>query len=177
MKWPAEAILLIILVGSFIQPLAELGNVLKERLILNSAISNSSRAAYNNAVNIWHMGDLDAQINPEEFMECFSEAFCESLNLSQKSMDISGTSAVFSSNNGRFNDISVSFDLLHTTYDALNDDDLGETIYHDRYVTLITAQMETTYLFRTYWLKMANGASNDGYKLTANRKFIMQIIN
>ena len=179
MKWPAVLMLAAILITAAIQPVAELANILKEKVVLNAALMNSGRAANSNALNIWYMMNLEAYVDEDDYIQLFSDAFSESLDLSH---DFDGSSSPggqvrFTSNSGRFHPITVEFDLLNTTYNGLSDSDLGVTDSHDRPVTLVTVTMETPYLFRTFWLRQANGVLNDSYTLTETRKFLVQVIN
>ena len=179
MKWPAVLVLATLLLTVAIQPIGELANILKEKVVLNSALLNSCRAAQNNAINTWYLMNLDAYINEGDFMQLFSDAFSQSLNLTHN-YDRNTTidnRVTFTSNDGRFNPIIMEFDLRNTTFDELGDEDLSITGVHNRPVTLVTVTMETPYLFRTYWLRQANGALNDDYLITDARRFLIQIIN
>ena len=175
MRWPAVLVLIVVLLSAAIQPVGEFVNILREKVVLNSALMNACRAARDNSLNIWYMMNLDAHVNEDEFVSEFSRAFAKSLNLA--AINRVGNELEFISNDGRFNVISITFDMEYTTYEELDDDSLGVTDNHDRPVTLVTARMETPYKFRTYWMKQANGVSNDRYRLTATRKVLMQIIN
>ena len=175
MKWPAVLILVVLLLSAAIQPIGEFSNVLKEKIVLSSAMMNSCRAARDNTLNIWHMRNLDTVINEDEFIREFSRAFAKSLNLSAVSK---GDNVLeFTSNDGRFNKITVAFNMDRMTYEELSDDSLGDMDYYDRPMTLVTARLETPYLFRTFWLRQANGISNDHYKLIDTRKILIQMIN
>ena len=175
-------VLIAVLLTAAIQPLGELANILKEKVVLNAALMNSGRAAHNNALNIWHMMNLEARVNENDFIELFSEAFSRSLNLSHnfiRSANVNNT-VVFTSNDEdeRFNPITVEFSFEHNIrYSDIDDIDFGDTVYHDRPVTVVTVRMETPYLFRTFLLRQANGVSNDDYLITETRKFLLQVIN
>ena len=106
MKWPATLILITLLLTAAIQPVGELANILKEKVVLNAALLNSCRAARNNAVSIWHMMNLEAYINQADFIQLYSDAFSESLDLDHDYNRSTNTDnrVKFTSNNGRFND-------------------------------------------------------------------------
>jgi len=179
MKWPATLFLVAILLSAAIQPIGEFANILREKVVLNAALINSGRAARNNAISIWHMMNFEAYINEADYIQLFSDALSESLDLSHDYNRNTNTDnrVTYASNNDRFNDITIHFAFQNTTYSGLNDADIGITNYHDRPVTLVTVTMETPYLFRTFWLRSLNGISNDDYLLMDTRKFLVQIVN
>jgi hypothetical protein len=135
---------------------------------------NSARAANNNAMNIWHMMMLDAVVNEDDFISFFSQSFSDSLGLTYD-ISAAGNTVVFTSVNDRFNDITVSFEFERDFTPAGSD---AFVLVHDnREVTLVTLEMETPYLFRTFWLRTVNGVSNDNFLLRSTRPFIVQVVN
>ena len=181
MKWPAVLVLMAILLSAAIQPLGELANILKEKVVLNAALVNSCRAAQNNAVNIWYLMNLDAFVNPDDYMELFSDAFSESLGLAHDfDRRTNGDNRVITFTSAeRFADITVEFEFENFGYDddSLSYEIIGVSGFHDRRVTLVTVSMETPYHFRTFWLREANGITSDDYLLTDTRKFLVSVIN
>jgi len=167
MKWPAALILAALILSAAIQITGEFANILKEKLVLNAALVNSCRAAHNNSLDIWYMMNLDAHVGEDDFIQLFSDEFAKSLDLTHNFDKSANTDnrVVFVSNAGRFNAITVSFEYS----DAADS--------HGRPVTRVTVNLRTPYMFRTYWLSLVNGVSNDDYLLTDNREFIVQIIN
>jgi len=167
MKWPAVLILAALILSAVIQITGEFANILKEKLALNAALVNSCRAAHSNSLSIWHMMNMDAHVGADDFMRLFSDAFASSLDLSHNFNKSANTDnrVVFVSNAGRFNEITVAFEYS----DAADN--------HGRPVTLVCVSLQTPYMFRTYWLSLVNGVSNDDYLLTDKREFIVQIIN
>jgi len=173
-RWFAKLVLVAVIVSAFVPMIGEFINVLRERVVLDAALVNSARAANNNAMNIWHMMMLDAVVNEDDFIRFFSESFSDSLGLSYNNAAI-GNPMVFTSDSGRFNDITVSFAFDFNFVPSGGD--VFALAHDDRSVTLVTLEMETPYLFRTFWLRTVNGASNDNFLLRATRPFIVQVVN
>ena len=184
MKLMGYIVVAVVFSSLLLQPLSEFIHLCKEKITLNAALINSSRAAQVNALNIYRMRDLGyddpAATSGEfvlsvEFINFFVGAFSTSLSLTAQTP--TGNTAKFDAN-GRFDEITVEFTFDDTTYDALSDDyyTTADT-EHDRPVTFITAEMKTPYVFRTYWLDLANSVLPDKYKLTSTHRFLVQIIN
>jgi len=178
MKWPAILILVAIISAAALQPIIEFANVLKEKIVINAAMVNSSRAAQVNAVNIWGMMDMQAHVDEERFAYYFAEAFSQSLNLTLTEHDVSmyggETRLRFSSNDERFNDFEITVSMERRLYDEYAAEFYG---LPDRYITVVTINLATPYYFRTYWLRTVNGVSNDDYLLEQTRSFMIQVIN
>ena len=176
MKWPAVLFLIAILLTLVLGVFGEYASVMNDKMVLNAALRNSTRAARNNSINIWHLMELDAYIDEQRFIFEFSRAFADSLDLTP-AIDFDNNKVVFTNSGDRFNPITVEIELYNTTYDELDDNRLGITVYHDRPVTVMTARMETPYRFKTHWLALANGVSNEDYLLISEHTFLIQIIN
>jgi len=172
MKNMAIGIFVVILVMSFMQPLLEVSNLLKEKVTLGAAILNSCRAARNNAIasvdyygSEWNMGDMNAYIDEEEFRRFFAEAFAETLHLDD-SVDATVNPMIFRANE-RWNEITV--------WVWLDYEDSGD--FENRGITRATVEVETPYLFQTSLLQRAAAASSVVYDIREETVFLVQIIN
>lgn len=197
MRMTAIGIVIAIVAGIAMQPLFEMMNLFKEAVSLNAALMNSCRVARANSLNASRMRDLEAFINLDSLedehgnvitvglADSFSKAFCQSLELTELAYQRSGSGSenktlVFQSNDGRFKDITVELNIENgLTYSDIGDTGaFGDTVDHDRLVSVITADMKTPYVFITRWLRDAHQFTPDNeYEITSSKKLIVQIIN
>ena len=180
MKGTAIGIFIAVLLLTFLQPLIEMANVMKEKVTLGAAILNSCRAARNNALESYDgyfddyagdhkMGDLDAFIEEDMFREFFAEAFGQTLNLGVTYS--SGGKISFESIDGRWGEMTVEVDLEYDDADVFDFDFSG------RRMSSATVRVETPYVFRTVPLKTMASITGGVYRITETRKFIVQMIN
>lgn len=165
MKNIAIGILLIILVSIVVEPLVEMGLVFREKVVLSTAISNACRAAKDRSLEYELLRGLDAKINEERFKEYFSDAFESALNVSEQTDD--GNTLTFTSNDGRYNDFTVSLDFSNM-----------ENIQTSQWVSEVNVKAQATYKFKTRYLKLAEEADKDvDYQLISERKYILSVKN
>ena len=167
MKGIAIAILIVMLSAVFTQPLIETANILKEKIILDSAILNSCRSARNNSLIYGRLSDLDGAIDEDYFKEQFSVAFSDTLALTP--LDLTGSVLRFTSPSLRWNRIDVTIDIKPYAEEDLD--------FEGRGMSIATVRVETPYIFRTSLLKSAVGLSNRDFMITEKRTFVVQIIN
>jgi hypothetical protein len=161
----AIGILAIILVSIAVEPLVEMGVVFREKVVLSTAISNACRAAKDRSLEYELLRGLDAKINEERFKEYFSDAFESALNVSEQSRD--DNTLTFTSNDGRYNDFTVSLDF--------SDEENMET---GQQVSEVDVKAQATYKFKTRYLKLAEEAERDvGYQLISERNYILSVKN
>ena len=165
MKGVAKAILIVLLIWAFTQPLIEMSIALTDKVQLGAAMLNSCRSARANALTNSQMRDLNAAIDLESFSEYFAEAFCETLNLTENSLP--GTAMVFTSLDGRWETITVRLDLYTFT-----DDYLG-----DREAIQAEISLTTQYIFRTPLLREMAAIFPAAYNITETRRFDVQMTN
>lgn len=165
MKNIAIGILLIILVSIVVEPLVEMGLVFREKVVLSTAISNACRAAKDRSLEYELLRGLDAKINEERFKEYFSDAFESALNVSEQTDD--GNTLTFTSNDGRYNDFTVSLDFSNM-----------ENIQTSQWISEVNVKAQATYKFKTRYLKLAEEADKDvDYQLISERKYILSVKN
>ncbi|MBY3622586.1 hypothetical protein HGO21_23990 [Acinetobacter sp. CUI P1] len=165
MKNIAIGILLIILVSIVVEPLVEMGVVFREKVVLSTAISNACRAAKDRSLEYELLRGLDAKINEERFKEYFSDAFESALNVSEQTDD--GNTLTFTSNDGRYNDFTVSLDFSNM-----------ENTQTSQWISEVNVKAQATYKFKTRYLKLAEEADKDvDYQLISERKYILSVKN
>jgi hypothetical protein len=165
MKSIAVIILIVVLTAVFLHPLIETSNLLKEKIILDSAILNSCRSARNNSLVYDSLSNLQGFIDADVFKEQFSIAFAESLELTP--LDLTGSRLSFTSPSARWDRIDVRIDV------ELIPDDLFE----GRGKSIASVSVETPYVFRTSLLKAAVGEIGQDFKIKQERRFVVQVIN
>jgi hypothetical protein len=161
----AIGILLIILVSIVVEPLVEMGLVFREKVVLSTAISNACRAAKDRSLEYELLRGLDAKINEERFKEYFSDAFESALNVSEQTED--GNTLIFTSNDGRYNDFTVSLDFSNM-----------ENTQTSQWISEVKVKAQATYKFKTRYLKLAEEADKDvDYQLISERKYFLSVKN
>lgn len=164
MKSIAIGILLFILVSFLIQPMVEIANVAREKVILGSALSNACRAAKNTSLKYESIRDLHAQVDQNLFMQNFTETFEKAMNAAFK--ERSGNVVTFSSLDERYSEFKVILDFEE------EESSTGQII------TKVNVKAEADYNFKTRYLKIANDSRKDlDYKLTAERNLLLTVRN
>lgn len=160
--------LLVLLLGSIIvHSLVEFVNLGREKMIIGTALTNSARAAKDRSLKYEFMRDLDAIVDEKDFIDYFSEAFEDSLNLSRVDTNGYDTTLEFKSNDDKYNEIIVELDFSD------EEDPLTE-----QKVTTVEMRAETEYKFKTKGMKLAKEAGEDvDYTLVEERTLILSIKN
>lgn len=166
MKNIAIGILLVILASILIEPLIEVINVAREKIILNTALSNSCRSAKDRSLQYTLMRNLDASVDEERFVKYFSEAFENAMGV--KRIDQDGYKLTFKPvNPEKYNEFVVSLDFIEKT-DA----------FTSQKTSTVEVEVESTYKFKTKYLKLAESAGrNVDYKLVGERSYVLSIKN
>lgn len=163
----AIGVLLVILASIFIEPLVELLNLGRENIVIGTAISNSARSAKDRSLAYEAQRNLDAQVNEKKFVEYFSDALEDALNLTLKDSEYGERRLVFTSNDGKYNDITVDLDF--------EEKENPET---EQIVTTVTMEAKTNYQFKTKYLKLAKEAGqNVDHELVEKRVLVLSIKN
>lgn len=168
MRQIAYTVLGVILIASFLQPLTEMVEACRKKVVISAALHNSFRAARDRSLTEESIRALDAEVDTELFFDYFSEAFCDSLNFSEARRS-EGTSGYieFESYNEMFNDIKVEIDI----------DDSSDW-YEDKEVTRVTLHTETDYKFNIGSLKLLNDLSKySNYKLEFDNTYLLLVKN
>ena len=179
MRNMAIGIFVSFLIIALLQPLIEASNLMKDKVVLGSAILNSCRAARNNALSTVDyyvydgeeliIGNLSAFLEEKEFCAFFAEAFCETLGV-----DLIGPSEnpMIFDGNGLWNKITVDIEL---EFDKGAYPDTEQ--FENRGVGKVIVNVETPYLFRTSLLKTFVEITGGEYTIKETRVFLVQIIN
>lgn len=163
MRSIAWGFLAVILLLILIMPLVDLANVMREKIMLGSALTNASRAAENLSLQYDDHRNLDAVLNEIEFVRHFAESLEKALDLT--TIHASGMTVKFRSNSGLFNDITVTLDF-NTRTGADN-----------RMITEVRMQARTDYKFKTKLLQAAEQATGFKYEMLSERLLLVQIRN
>lgn len=165
----AIGLMFVVLVAILIEPLVEFVNVLKERVVLGSSISNSLRVARDQSLEYeWHR-ELEAKVDEERFVEFFSEAFEQAMDVSRIDLrkDSNSYTLTFTPNDNRYHTFTVSLSFKE-----------GEDDYTEQMITEVDVRAETKYKFKTKYLQLAEQASRSvDYHLIDERSFILLIKN
>lgn len=168
MKGLAYSILGIIFLANLIQPLTEMAEACRQKVVISSALNNSFRAARDRCITEESLKNLDAEVDVDLFYEYFSEALCDSLYLSESGRSI-GTSGYLEFNpwNDLFNSIRVEIDI----------DDASD-FYDDKEMTRITLHAETDYKFKIGALKLLEDKTKySNYTLEFDRTYLLLVKN
>jgi hypothetical protein len=165
MKDIAIGMLLVVFLSILIEPLVDTANVYREKIIVGSAITNSCRAAKDRSLIYDQMINLDAEVDEELFVDYFSEAFEKAMNMTLISEN--GTTVVFRSNNGKYNDFKVTL-----SFDSDIDYDTEQVIGKVR------VYAESDYKFKTKYLKLAEDSGDaTTLKITSERMLLLSVRN
>jgi len=160
----AIGILMVILLSVLVEPMVEIANVMREKIILGTALSNSCRAAKDRSLNYEKLRDRDAEIDEDLFIEYFIEAFEDAMNATGEA--VNGNILTFVSNDGKYNTFTVTLDIVNSTDPST-----------DQSITTVNVRAESHYKFKTKYLKMAESSSGTDYKLTSERMLLMRVRN
>lgn len=164
MKNIAIGLLMVVLLSVLIEPLVELANVMKEKIILGSALSNACRAAKDRSLNYEKQRDLDAEVDLDDFEDFFADAFEDAMNVTR--IPSAGSTLLFTSNDNKYNTFTVTLDII-----SKPDADNGKNI------TEVYVKAESPYKFKTKYLKLAESASEVGYNLSSERMYLLMVRN
>lgn len=161
----AIGLLLVILVSIVVEPLVELANVVKEEIMLSTAISNACRAAKDRSLEYELLRGLDAEVDEDKFKEYFADAFENALNVTEKTH--AGNTLTFTSDDGKFNTFTVTLDFDDST-----------NWQTEQLETSVEIKAAAKYKFKTKYLKLAEDAiRGDDYQLMSERKFLLSVRN
>jgi hypothetical protein len=159
----AYGILTIVLASLVLVPLLETAIVYREKIVMDSAIRNASRVAKDRALEFEGIRNLDADMDEARFMDYFSEAFEDVMNLSETSS--TSRTIKYESVDGKFNTVTVDFDF----YEAEREEGL---------VSEVTVRAEAAYKFKTKLMRTVeqlNPAMD--YQLETERSYVLTVKN
>lgn len=165
MRSIAIGFLLVIMLSVLLEPMAELVNVMREKIVLGTAITNACRAAKDRSLQYERLRGLDAEVNPALFKDYFAEAFEDVMNL--RLVSSSGQTMIFTSEDGKYHDFSVELEFIESM-----------DPYTEQTITEVSVKAEAAYKFKTKYLKLAEAASQDvGFLLRVERKLLLSVKN
>ena len=164
MKDIAIGLLMVLFLSVLVEPLVELANVMREKIILGSVLSNACTAAKDRSLEYKGQRDLDANVDFVLFKDYFSEAFEDALNVTRTSSV--GDAMTFTSNDGKYNTFTVTLEITSKI-----DISTGKTVTEGR------VRAESPYKFKTKYLKLAEGVSSVDYNLASERMFLLMVRN
>lgn len=162
MKNFAIGILLVILLSIVIEPLVEMMEIGREKVILSTTLNNACRATVL-SLEYEKLRDLDAKIEEVEFLDKFSEVFQEAMNL--RELNRNSNIVTFASNDGKYNNIIVEVDI---------EEDVDP--FTDQEVSKVRLKAESVYKFKTKYLKEVAGSVPD-YSLRSERIYVFSVKN
>ncbi len=167
MRQIAYIVLACVLLANLIQPLTEMVEVCRKKVIISSALNNSFRAARDRSLEEHGIQNLNAKVDVDLFYEYFTDAFCDSLNLYDTSRLVSENGYIeFESIDDTFNTMHIDVEV-DTSYD-----------YQDRETTRVNLELETEYKFSIGVLKLLNETSNASeYILEFDRSYLLLVKN
>lgn len=158
----AIGILLVILLSIVIEPLVEMMEIGREKVILSTTLNNACRATVL-SLEYEKLRDLDAKIEVENFVDKFSEVFQEAMNLSE--LNRNNNIITFTSNDGKYNNIIVEVNI-----------EQGVDPFTDQEVSKVRLKAESVYKFKTKYLKQVAGSVPD-YSLHSERIYVFSVKN
>jgi hypothetical protein len=161
MKGMAQCILALLLLMIFFEPILEGANVMREKVILQSALNTAFRVARDESMRDLAQRNLDAEILPDVFRQKFADAFQTVTHSTWRGG--AGTLVFAPESPALQNEISV----------ALNFDQ--ETDPDGRLVTQVEARLTTKYKFKTGFLKRIEATTE--YFLVEHRAWPVRVIN
>lgn len=162
MKNIAIGILMVVMLSVLVQPMVEIMEIGREKIIIGTALSNTCRASVL-SLKQDQMRDLDAKIDPVAFADTFSEVFANAMNVTCK--DEHANPLVFTSNDGKYNDFTVSVNLT---------DEVNAST--EQTVTKVKVRAETVYKFKTNKLQEASDKVTP-YTIVSERMQLLSVKN
>jgi len=185
MKDIAVGILVVIVLAIFIQPIVEISNSGREKIIIDAAVLNSCRSAKNNALTFRLMQELEAVVNRDAFASEFNRAFAPTLELTLVSPTPGPDGSLpgllpnpvvleYQCNAGNFNNITVTLDFENTNEVA----NVSGNYRYLHEVTNVTITYTTDYMFRSGLLQFLNDIPvGNGYALARTQTINVKMIN
>ncbi|NIK77494.1 hypothetical protein FHS15_002630 [Paenibacillus castaneae] len=163
MKNIAIGLLVVILISILIEPMTEMANVFREKIIVSTALFNACRAAKDRSLEYEMLRGLDAKIDEDKFKHYFADAFEDTLNVTRQSgVDNAMT---FTSNDGKYNTFTVTLAFSER-----------KDFESNQLVSEVAVKAESLYKFKTKYLKLAEKASKDvDYQIIGERKLILSV--
>jgi hypothetical protein len=165
MKMYAYLILAVLVAALLLQPLTEIVLVFRDKIVINSAINNSVRAAQKESFTYEDMRDAKTGINESTFINEFEDLFEDALDITCTRS--TGSSLHFTSYTEALGDFDVDFDFDYYTSGG-------------RDYAKVNVYVETDYKFKTRMLSQAQQTIENtvgALKLTHDRDYTLIIVN
>jgi hypothetical protein len=147
-----------------VEPLVEIANVCREKIVMGTALANACRAAKNRSLNYYYIRDLDAQIDEGRFITYFIDAFGSAMDASCSD---TGKVLAFVPNNDKINTIIVTLDFR----DSIDPETKQQ-------ISFVTVKAEEKYKFKTKYLKMASNANTTSdFMIIGERQLALSVKN
>ncbi|AWB43139.1 hypothetical protein DCC85_02085 [Paenibacillus sp. CAA11] len=165
----AIGLLIVVFASLLIEPLVEVINAMRERIVLNTSVNNAFRSARDRSLEYSLMRNLDASVDREKFVDYFSDAFESAMDLTRTGGD--DHQLTFTPNNpDKYNEFVVTL-TFEVTEGSVTDPEI-------RQKEEVTVDVESAYKFKTKYLKLAEAAGKDvNYKLVAHKKYELSVKN
>lgn len=165
MRQLAVVVLAIVLFSSFVQPLTEVAEACRQKVLINTALNNSFRAARDRSLTEASIRDLDAEMDIDIFYEYLSEAFCDSLDLVETARNVGSSGSIeFESTDDKFNKIRLEIDI-------------SEDSYEDREAEEVEIHAETPYKFKIGALKLIQKYAESDYVMEFDKTYLLWVKN
>lgn len=159
MRGVVYLVLAMVFLANFFEPLLEVIECSREKIMISAALNNAFRAARDRSLTEESLKELNAQIDETLFVEYFAETFADNLELSISSQD--DTSAVFYGDD-RFNSFNINFQIYD---DSFNDKDM----------TRVDIQLQTKYKFKTKIMQVVEGSTK--YSIEMDETYLLWVKN
>ena len=156
----------VVFFANFMEPLLEVIECSREKIMISRAINNAFRAARDRSLTETSIRDLNAEVDKEKFVDYFAETFASNLDL-----DISSKNEeyiIFNCNDGRFNNFRIDLDIY-------NDSIYSAADAYDKEATRIDIALETEYLFKTKLLKQIQETTD--YAIEMETTYLLWVKN
>lgn len=159
MRGIAYLVLAMVFLANFFEPLLEIMECTREKVVISAALNNAFRAARDRSLTEESLREQDAQVDESIFVEYFAETFADDLELNISKLD--DTSAVFYGND-RFNSFEINFQIYDDSF-------------NDKEMTRIDVQLQTKYMFKTKIMKVIEDSTQ--YSLEMNETYLLWVKN
>ncbi len=168
MRQVAYIVLGVVFLANLIQPMTEMAETCRQKIVISAALNNSFRAARDRSLTEESLQDLAAEVDVDLFYQYFAEAFCDSLDLQVINKGIGESGYIeFESGDDSYNTIRVEIDIEDGSYE-----------YEDRDTTRVNLHLETDYKFKIGALQLLNDANKyNSYTLEFDRTYLLLVKN
>lgn len=165
MRGIAYMLLAVVFLANFTEPLLEVIECSREKIMISTALNNAFRAARDRSLTEDSIRDLDAEVDKEKFVDYFAETFADNLGLtvSQKSEN----RIELACHDGRFNDFRIDLDIYN--------DSITSADAYNKKATRIDIELNTEYLFKTKLLKQIQETTD--YAIEMETTYLLWVKN